>query len=81
MHRSAERVPRRAWLHLLYIVIWLLGTVIIAIPVISGLAPIVDQASLGLRMIFYLMPALLSGLLVLGVLQIIAMYRYWFGPR
>jgi hypothetical protein len=29
---------------------------------------------------FYAMPALLSGLLVLGVLHISAMYRYWFGP-
>jgi hypothetical protein len=65
----------------LYVVIWLIGTVVIAIPVISGLAVILDQLSLGLRIVFYVMPALLSGLLVLGALQIIAMYRYWFGPR
>ena len=33
----------------------------------------------GVRLMFYAMPPLLVGMLVLGVLQIIAMYRYWFG--
>jgi hypothetical protein len=79
--RTAERMPRRAWLDLLHVAMWLGGTVIIAIPVMSALAVILDQLSLGLRLVFYVMPALLSGLLVLGVLQIIAIYRHWFGPR
>jgi len=69
------------WLYLVYILIWLAGTVAIGAPVLAGLAGILDQLGTVVRIAFYLMPPILSALLVLGVLEIVAMYRYWFGPR
>lgn len=86
MSRSVDQVlvkrsRHRVWLYLVYVLIWLIGTVAIAVPVLAGLAGVLSQFSLAVRLIFYLMPPVLSALLVLGVLQIVAMYRYWYGPR
>lgn len=69
------------WLYAVYLVSWLIGSVVIGAPVLTGLAGVLNQLDPAIRLVFYLMPPLFSALLVLGVLQIIAMYRYWFGPR
>lgn len=84
--RSSKQFPvmrsnHRIWVYLICCVFWLLGTLAIGVPVLAGLAGVLNQFDLAVRIIFYLMPPALSALLVLGVLQIIAMYRYWFGPR
>lgn len=68
-------------MYLVYVLVWLIGTVAIGVPVLTGLAGVLNQLSPTMRLIFYLMPPVLSALLVLGVLQIVAMYRYWYGPR
>ena len=74
--------PARRSLHyLLYVLIWLAGSIAIGIPVLNGLSTILNVLDPFTRALFYLMPAFLSALLVLGVLQIISMYRYWFGQR
>jgi hypothetical protein len=78
---TARRAARRRWWYLVYAVIWLVGTALIGVPILGGLGAILSRLSLGARIGFYLMPPLLSAMLVYGVLQIIAMYRYWFGPR
>ncbi|MGH2461592.1 MAG: hypothetical protein ACRDIY_22275 [Chloroflexota bacterium] len=72
---------RRRWMYLVYILIWLIGSVAIGVPVLTGLVGVLNQLPPATRLIFYLMPPVLSALLVLGVLQIVAMYRYWYGPR
>lgn len=74
---SPGRRRRLAWG--IYILVWLAGSVGIGIPIIRALGAILVQMSPGVRLAFYAMPPLLVGMLVLGVLQIIAMYRYWFG--
>lgn len=76
-----KRSRYRVWLYLLYFVIWLIGTAAIGVPVLAGLAGVLSQLPTLVRLVFYAMPAVLSALLVLGVLQIVAMYRYWYGPR
>jgi hypothetical protein len=81
MDRPRPLARRRNFLYGLYGLIWLAGSVGIGIPVLNGLWAVLDLLSPEIRIVFYLMPVLLSGLLVLGVLQIISMYRYWFGPR
>lgn len=76
-----ERSRRRIWLYLVYVVIWLIATIAIGLPVLAGLTGVLNQLDVTVRVVFYLMPPVLAALLVFGVLQIIAMYRYWFGPR
>jgi len=75
------RPTRRAMWYGFYVLIWLIGSVGIGIPTMAGIGGVLSQLSFGARLIFYLMPPVLSAMLVLGVLQIIAMYRYWFGPH
>jgi hypothetical protein len=70
---------RRRVLWGIYVLVWIGGSVAIGIPIMGALGRILDQMSPGVRLMFYAMPPLLVGMLVLGVLQIIAMYRYWFG--
>ena len=81
MARLLPRPSRRGLHYLLYVLIWLAGSIAIGIPVLNGLSSILNVLDPLSRALFYLMPAFLSGLLVLGVLQIISMYRYWFGSR
>ncbi|HLH74917.1 MAG TPA: hypothetical protein VKX96_16645 [Chloroflexota bacterium] len=76
-----KRPTRRVIWYALYIVIWLIGSLVIGIPTLAGLGVVLNQLNWSTRIIFYLMPPVLSAMLVLGVLQIVAMYRYWFGPR
>jgi hypothetical protein len=76
-----ERSGHRFWMYLIYVIAWAIGTVAIGVPVLAGVAGILSRIDPVMRIVFYLMPAVLSAMLVLGVLQIIAMYRYWFGPR
>ena len=75
------RPTRRAMWYGFYVLIWLVGSVVIGIPVLAGIGGVLGQLGLGARLIFYVMPPVLSAMLVLGVLQIIAMYRYWFGSH
>ena len=79
--RIASGLNRRYLHYLLYGLIWIAGSVALGIPIINGLSSILNLFDPSVRILFYLMPAFLSGLLVLGVLQIVSMYRYWFGPR
>jgi hypothetical protein len=81
MDRSTPSASRRGLLYLLYVAIWIAGSIGIGIPVLNGLSAILNLMDPTVRILFYVMPAFLSGLLVLGVLQIISMYRYWFGPH
>jgi len=76
-----EHSGRRFWIYVMYVIAWAIGTVAIGVPVLAGMAGILSRVDPVLRIVLYLMPAVLSAMLVLGVLQIIAMYRYWFGPR
>ena len=81
MDRISQRPSRRGLLYLLYVFIWLAGSIGMGIPIINGLSTVLNLLDPPIRILFYLMPAFLSGLLVFGVLQIISMYRYWFGPH
>lgn len=81
MDRTPSRCSRRSLLYVLYVGIWVAGSIGIGIPVIHGLSAVLKLMDPTVQLLFYLMPPFLSGLLVLGVLQIISMYRYWFGPR
>ncbi len=76
----SEQPSRRVRVYLLVAVIWAIGSVVIGVPVLTGLTGVLSQLSPAVRLAFYLMPALLSAMLVLGALQIISMYRHWFGP-
>jgi|GEM_PF-6598553 len=62
-----------------YVLVWLIASAAIGVPVLRGLGAILEAMSPGMRLVFYAMPPLLAGMLVLGALQIISMYRYWFG--
>ncbi|HEX5418000.1 MAG TPA: hypothetical protein VFZ25_20270 [Chloroflexota bacterium] len=75
----SSATTRRRLLRALYVVVWLGGSVAIGIPIIRALGGVLDLLDPGVRLLFYAMPPLLVGMLVLGVLQIIAMYRYWYG--
>ena len=79
MNRVTSSRARRQAVLLGYVLVWLLASAIIGVPVIRGLGGILDPMNLGVRLVFYAMPPLLAGMLVLGVLQIVSMYRYWFG--
>lgn len=81
MQQTSRHLPRRFWLYSFYIVLWLVLSFAVGGPILNGLHGILAQMSLWMRLMFYLMPPMLVGLLILGVLQIISMYRYWFGPR
>jgi hypothetical protein len=81
MAHLLSRPSRRGFYYLVYVLLWIAGSLAIGIPVLRGLSAILNALDPLTRALFYLMPAFLSGLLVLGVLQIISMYRYWFGQR
>jgi len=81
MDNTRTSSSRRQVLYLVYVVVWLVVSYLVGAPIINGLSGILAQMSVATRLVFYLMPPMLVGLLILGVLQIISMYRYWFGPR
>ena len=81
MESTSKHTSRRPWLSAGYVVGWLVVSYGVGAPILNGLSGILAQVSVATRLVFYLMPPLLVGLLLLGVLQIISMYRYWFGPR
>lgn len=72
---------RPRWFLALIVVGWAAMAAAIGIPILGGLAPILAHLDPVSRALFWVMPFGLSGALVWGVLQLISIYQYWFGPR